>query len=65
MSHGRQATFQNDHPTPLLGDHVLLDVRFNRQIPVKNEKHSKWKDKLSGGSSSSSLPKDTFVYTEF
>ena len=27
----------------------------NRQIPVKNEKHSKWKDKLSGGSSSSSL----------
>ena len=28
MSHGRQATFQNDHPTPLLGDHALLDVRF-------------------------------------
>lgn len=28
MSHGSQETFQNDHPTPLVEDHVLLDVRF-------------------------------------
>ena len=32
----------------------------NRQIPVKNEKHSTWTEKLSGGSSSSSLQRILF-----
>lgn len=65
MSHGRQATFQNDHPTPLLGDHALLDVRFQLTNPCQKRKAFQVERQAFWWFLFIFSPKDTFVYTEF